>query len=119
MANAATSCARAAISAVGYVPSHILDFFLGSRISDTHFPQFLFRTPRKVGCLSSPSIFRLFLLPPLLSCFGLFLGFKELLLVAQLLEAEEGEELELPESAGCETAEEEVEAAAVVGADEK
>lgn len=54
MASAATSCARAAISAVGYVPSHILDFFLGSRISHTHFPQFRFRTPRYVGCLSPP-----------------------------------------------------------------
>lgn len=46
MLRAATSCARAAISGVGNVPSHIRDFFLGSRISDTHFPQFLFRTPR-------------------------------------------------------------------------
>ncbi|CAA7410804.1 unnamed protein product [Spirodela intermedia] len=44
--SAATSWARAAISAVGKVPSQILDFFLGSRISDTHFPQFRIRTPR-------------------------------------------------------------------------
>ncbi|RID59540.1 hypothetical protein BRARA_F02761 [Brassica rapa] len=46
MLKAATSCARAAISGEGNVPSHIRDFFLGSLISDTHFPQFLFRTPR-------------------------------------------------------------------------
>lgn len=46
MLRAATSCARAAISGVGNVPSHILDFFRGSRISDTHLPQFLIRTPR-------------------------------------------------------------------------
>ncbi|KAJ0958817.1 hypothetical protein HanPSC8_Chr01g0043061 [Helianthus annuus] len=46
MLSAATSCARAAISGFRYVPSHILDFFLGSRISDTHFPQLRMRTPR-------------------------------------------------------------------------
>ena len=51
MLSAATSCALAAISAVGNVPSHILDFFRGSRISDTHFPQFRMRTPRYTGCL--------------------------------------------------------------------
>ncbi|WVY90412.1 hypothetical protein V8G54_035926 [Vigna mungo] len=51
MLSAATSCALAAISGVGNVPSHILDFFRGSRISDTHFPQFLMRTPRYTGCL--------------------------------------------------------------------
>lgn len=45
MHKAATSWALAAISGVGKVPSHILDFFLGSLISDTHFPQFLIRTP--------------------------------------------------------------------------
>lgn len=48
---AATSCALAAISGVGNVPSHIRDFFRGSRISDTHFPQFRMRTPRYTGCL--------------------------------------------------------------------
>ncbi|GER26353.1 hypothetical protein STAS_02003, partial [Striga asiatica] len=53
MARAATSWARAAISAVGYVPSHILDFFLGSRISQTHLPQLRFRTPRYVVCSQS------------------------------------------------------------------
>lgn len=50
MASAATSCARAAISGVWKVPSQILDFFLGSRISDTHFPHCRIRTPRYVGC---------------------------------------------------------------------
>ncbi|CAA6656170.1 unnamed protein product [Spirodela intermedia] len=44
--SAATSCARAAISAVAKVPSQIRDFFLGSRISDTHFPHLRMRTPR-------------------------------------------------------------------------
>jgi hypothetical protein len=44
--NAATSWARAAISAVAKVPSHIRDFFLGSRISDTHLPQVRNRIPR-------------------------------------------------------------------------
>lgn len=33
------------------MPSHILDFFFGSRISDTHLPQLRIRTPRYVGCL--------------------------------------------------------------------
>lgn len=51
MLKAATSCALAAISGVGNVPSHIRDFFRGSRISDTHFPQFRMRTPRYTGCL--------------------------------------------------------------------
>lgn len=46
MLNAATSWARAAISGVGKVPSQMRDFFRGSRISDTHLPQFLIRTPR-------------------------------------------------------------------------
>ncbi|PON54317.1 hypothetical protein PanWU01x14_195460 [Parasponia andersonii] len=46
MARAATSWARAAISGVANVPSQILDFFRGSRISDTHFPQLRIRTPR-------------------------------------------------------------------------
>lgn len=46
MLRAATSWARAAISAVGNVPSHIRDFLRGSRISETHLPQFLILTPR-------------------------------------------------------------------------
>ncbi|RWV94401.1 hypothetical protein GW17_00043061, partial [Ensete ventricosum] len=44
--SAATSCATAAISADSKLPSQILVFFPGSRISDTHFPHFLFLTPR-------------------------------------------------------------------------
>lgn len=56
MASAATSCARAAISAVGYVPSQILDFFLGSLISDTHFPHVLSLTPLNFGVDSSDSL---------------------------------------------------------------
>ena len=48
---AATSCALAAISGVGNVPSHMRDFLRGSRISDTHFPQFRIRTPRYTGWL--------------------------------------------------------------------
>nr|GMC51236.1 transcription factor DREB1 [Ipomoea batatas] len=48
---AATSCALAAISGLGKVPSQMRDFFRGSRISETHFPQFLIRTPRYTGCL--------------------------------------------------------------------
>lgn len=51
MLRAATSWALAAISGVRNVPSQMRDFFLGSRISDTHFPQFLMRTPRYTGCL--------------------------------------------------------------------
>jgi hypothetical protein len=51
MASAATSWARAAISAVGNVPNQMRDFFRGSRISDTHFPQLRRRTPRYDGCL--------------------------------------------------------------------
>lgn len=51
MLRAATSWARAAISGVGKVPSQMRDFFRGSRISDTHLPQFLIRTPRYTGCL--------------------------------------------------------------------
>lgn len=46
MLKAATSCARAAISGEGKVPSQMRDFFRGSRISDTHLPQFLILTPR-------------------------------------------------------------------------
>ncbi|CAL9175621.1 unnamed protein product [Musa hybrid cultivar] len=46
MLSAATSWARAAISGVGNVPSQMRDFLRGSRISDTHFPQFRIRTPR-------------------------------------------------------------------------
>ncbi|WVZ12761.1 hypothetical protein V8G54_017291 [Vigna mungo] len=46
-ARAATSCARAAISGVGYVPSQILvDLSLGTRTSQTHLLFFLCRTPR-------------------------------------------------------------------------
>ncbi|CAL9119048.1 unnamed protein product [Musa textilis] len=44
--SAATSCATAAISADSKLPSQILLFFPGSLISDTHFPHFLFLTPR-------------------------------------------------------------------------
>lgn len=51
MLKAATSWARAAISGVGNVPSQMRDFFRGSRISETHLPQFLMRTPRYTGCL--------------------------------------------------------------------
>uniref|UniRef100_A0A8R7QTV6 Uncharacterized protein n=1 Tax=Triticum urartu TaxID=4572 RepID=A0A8R7QTV6_TRIUA len=51
MATAATSCARAAISAVSKVPSQMRDFLRGSRISDTHLPQLRRRTPRYDGCL--------------------------------------------------------------------
>lgn len=43
---AATSWARAAISGVENVPSQMRDFLRGSRISDTHLPQFRIRTPR-------------------------------------------------------------------------
>ncbi|KAJ0524050.1 hypothetical protein HanIR_Chr10g0500341 [Helianthus annuus] len=43
--SAATSCARAAISGLAKVPSQIRDFFLGSRISDTHLPHARIRTP--------------------------------------------------------------------------
>jgi hypothetical protein len=50
MASAATSCARAAISAVAKVPSQMRDFLRGSLISDTHLPQLRMRTPRYVGC---------------------------------------------------------------------
>lgn len=51
MVSAAASCALAAISGLENVPSQIRDFFRGSRISDTHFPQFRMRTPRYTGCL--------------------------------------------------------------------
>ncbi|URE48264.1 hypothetical protein MUK42_24797, partial [Musa troglodytarum] len=51
MLSAATSWARAAISGVGNVPSQMRDFLRGSRISDTHFPQLRFRTPRYTRCL--------------------------------------------------------------------
>ncbi|KAM4118086.1 hypothetical protein ACB094_02G173900 [Castanea mollissima] len=53
----ATSCARAAISAVGKVPSQILDFLFGSRISQTHFCAFFLLTPRYTGCLVSLNFF--------------------------------------------------------------
>ena len=62
MLRAATSCALAAISGVGNVPSHIRDFFRGSRISDTHFPQFRIRTPRYTGCLLESRMRFIFLL---------------------------------------------------------
>uniref|UniRef100_A0A5K1G602 Uncharacterized protein n=1 Tax=Nymphaea colorata TaxID=210225 RepID=A0A5K1G602_9MAGN len=52
--SAATSCARAAISGVGNDPSHILDFFLGSLISDTHRPHRLLLTPLYTGCFVDP-----------------------------------------------------------------
>lgn len=58
MLKAATSWARAAISGVEKVPSHIRDFLRGSRISDTHLPQVRIRTPLYTGCL-------LLSLPPL------------------------------------------------------
>ena len=51
---APTSYARAAISAVGKEPSQILDFFLGSLISDTHFPHRRFLTPRYTGWRDPP-----------------------------------------------------------------
>ncbi|KAG6634141.1 hypothetical protein CIPAW_12G098700 [Carya illinoinensis] len=55
-AKAATSCARAAISGVGYVPSHILEVLLGSRTSQTHLFLFLLLTPRYTGCRVSLNI---------------------------------------------------------------
>ncbi|KAK3039237.1 hypothetical protein RJ639_027941 [Escallonia herrerae] len=48
---AATSWALAAISAVGNVPRQILVFLLGSRTSQTHFPEFLLLTPRVVASI--------------------------------------------------------------------
>jgi len=51
MLKAATSWARAAISGVEKVPSQIRFFFLGSLISDTHFPHVRIRTPLNTGCL--------------------------------------------------------------------
>jgi len=62
MVSAATSCARAAISAVAKVPSQMRFFFRGSRISDTHFPHVRILTPLYTECLWS-------LLLPLLSLF--------------------------------------------------
>uniref|UniRef100_A0A0A9D1S9 Uncharacterized protein n=1 Tax=Arundo donax TaxID=35708 RepID=A0A0A9D1S9_ARUDO len=59
MASAATSWARAAISAVAKVPSQMRDFLRGSRISETHLPQARMRTPRYVGWC--PSLRRRFL----------------------------------------------------------
>ncbi|KAK4578778.1 hypothetical protein RGQ29_028745 [Quercus rubra] len=64
---AATSYARAAISAEGKVPSQILDFLFGSRTSHTHFLEFFLLTPRYTGCLVSLNFF----LP------SRFLGFSE------------------------------------------
>ena len=49
--SAATSWARAAISAVAKVPSQIRFFFRGSRISDTHLPHVRIRTPLYTECL--------------------------------------------------------------------
>ena len=63
-ARAATSCALAAISGVGKVPSHILDFLLGSRTSLTHLFSFLWRTPLYIGC----RVFRNFFLPVFRLC---------------------------------------------------
>ncbi|KAJ6719615.1 hypothetical protein OIU79_007292 [Salix purpurea] len=57
-AKAATSWARAAISAVGYVPNHIRDFLFGSRISHTHLLPFRFLVPLKTGCRVSLNILR-------------------------------------------------------------
>ena len=56
--SAAASCARAAISGVGNVPSQMRDFLRGSRISDTHFPHARIRTPRYDGCGLPPSVSR-------------------------------------------------------------
>ncbi|RZR70994.1 hypothetical protein BHM03_00002854 [Ensete ventricosum] len=56
---AATSCARAAISAVGNVPSQILVFLLGSRTSQTHRPAApLRRTPLYTGWRVSRNLVR-------------------------------------------------------------
>lgn len=60
MLNAATSWALAAISGVGKVPSQIRDFLRGSRISDTHLPQFRILTPRYTGCLLESRILFIF-----------------------------------------------------------
>ncbi|CAA6666862.1 unnamed protein product [Spirodela intermedia] len=57
-AMAATSCARAAISAVGKVPSHMRDFLLGSRTSHTHFPALRRLTPLYTGCRVSRNLVR-------------------------------------------------------------
>ncbi|KAJ0566977.1 hypothetical protein HanIR_Chr06g0279571 [Helianthus annuus] len=46
---AAASKALAAFSAESYEPSQILSRLFGSRISDTHFPHFLFLTPLYFG----------------------------------------------------------------------
>ena len=56
-ARAATSWALAAISGVGKVPSHILDFLRGSRTSHTHLFPFLCRTPLYIGCRVSRNFF--------------------------------------------------------------
>jgi hypothetical protein len=71
MLKAATSWARAAISGVEKVPSQIRFFFLGSRISDTHFPHVRIRTPLNTGCLL---LLLLLVLVLSLGLFG-FLGF--------------------------------------------
>ncbi|KAI5444600.1 hypothetical protein KIW84_013023 [Lathyrus oleraceus] len=56
-ANAATSWARAAISAVGKVPNQILVFLLGSLISHTHLSKFLLLTPLNTGWRVSLNFF--------------------------------------------------------------
>lgn len=56
---AATSWARAAISGVAKVPNQIRDFFLGSRISDTHLPHALIRTPTYETSVLPPLLFLL------------------------------------------------------------
>ncbi|KAL4557123.1 hypothetical protein LXL04_035294 [Taraxacum kok-saghyz] len=66
-AKAATSCALAAITAVGCVPSHTRNLVFGSLTSQTHLPLSLVLTPRYTGCLVSLNFFR-----P-----ALFLGFCE------------------------------------------
>ncbi|KAK3019909.1 hypothetical protein RJ639_004004 [Escallonia herrerae] len=64
MLNAATSWARAAISGVGKVPSHMRDFFRGSRISDTHLPHVRIRTPRSFGLAELEGKLECFLVDP-------------------------------------------------------
>jgi hypothetical protein len=56
-AKAATSCALAAISGEGNVPTHILVFLFGSRTSQTHFSPFLCLTPLYIGCRVSLNFF--------------------------------------------------------------
>ncbi|PWZ30231.1 hypothetical protein Zm00014a_000536 [Zea mays] len=51
--SAAASCARAAISGRGKVPSQMRDFLRGSLISDTHLPHARMRTPRYAGAAAA------------------------------------------------------------------